>query len=112
MIVVMTQKNKYVPNPESNKPFKNHGWRVKGVRPISRQLSERDPSLGLRVGNKLCVLCRKCVNTSMLFQQRSSISLTVLLPGTRTGRISSIFFIIRKIFRYIVLVVILFYYIP
>ena len=31
------------------------------MRPISRQLSERDPSLGLRVGNKLFVLFRKRV---------------------------------------------------
>ena len=46
-------------------------------------------------------------NTSMLFQQISSISLTVLLPSTRTGRISSIFVIIEKIFWYVV--VILFY---
>ena len=47
-------------NPECCNPFKNHGRRVKGVRPISRQYAERDPSPGLQVGNKLCVLCRKC----------------------------------------------------
>ena len=56
-------KEKSGPNPECCNPSKNHGRRVKGVRPISRQLLERDPSLGLRVGNKLCVLCRKCVMT-------------------------------------------------
>ena len=31
------------------------------MRPISRQLTERDPSLGLRVGNKLFFLYRKRV---------------------------------------------------
>ena len=58
MIVVMAPKKKIVPNAECCNPFKKHGWRVKGVRPISRQLSERDPSLGFRIRNKLCVLCR------------------------------------------------------
>ena len=48
MIVVMAPKKKSVPNPECCNKFKNHGRRVKGVRPISRQLSERDPSLGLQ----------------------------------------------------------------
>ena len=35
------------------------GRRIKGVRLISRQLLEKDPSLGLLVGNKFFVLCRK-----------------------------------------------------
>ena len=48
----MASKKKYVPNPECCNPFKNHGRMVQGAQPISRRLSERDPSLGLRVGNK------------------------------------------------------------
>ena len=37
-------------------PFRNHGRRIKGVRPISRQLSDMDPCLGLQVGNTVfCV---------------------------------------------------------
>ena len=54
-------KENSLPNPECCNPFKNHGRKAKGIRPISRQLSEKDPSLGLRVGDKLCVLCRKRV---------------------------------------------------
>ena len=54
-------KEKICANPECCNLFKNHGRRAKGVRLISKQLSEWDPSPGLQAGNKLCVLCRKCV---------------------------------------------------
>ena len=40
-------------------PFNDHTKRNKGLRPISRVFTDRYPSAGLRVGNKLCGMCRK-----------------------------------------------------
>ena len=54
---------KDIPDQVCCNPFNNHRRRVKGVRPISIEFTDRYPSVGLRVGNKLCGPCRKRIIT-------------------------------------------------
>ena len=54
---------KDIPDQACYNPFDNHRRRVKCVRPISIEFTDRYPILGLRVGNKLCGPCRKHIIT-------------------------------------------------
>ena len=57
--VVLMAPKKDIPVQACCNPFNDHTKRIKGLRPISRVFTDKYPSAGLRVGNKLCGMCRK-----------------------------------------------------